>query len=78
MGEVQHVTGRSMEIAELRSYAGRRVHVHLTDGSERVGTLRTDLLSERSISVFLTCEGDDGETIYIHHIAAVRPSAAGA
>ncbi|MGP6158456.1 MAG: hypothetical protein ACLPYS_13290 [Vulcanimicrobiaceae bacterium] len=64
-----------MDPSELRSYAGRRVHVHLTDGSEHVGLLRTDLLSERSIAVFLTREGDDGETIYLHHIAAVRAAA---
>jgi hypothetical protein len=74
----QYVTERSMEIEELRSHAGRRVHVHLTDGSEHVGTLRTDLLSERSISVFLSRDGDDGATIYIEQITAVRPAPAGA
>ncbi len=65
-----------MEISELRSYAGRLVHVHLTDGSDHIGTLRTDLLSERSISVFLIRGADEGETIYIHHIAAVQPAGA--
>ncbi len=71
---VQYVTERSMEIAELRFFAGRLVCVQLTDGSEHVGTLRTDLLSERSIAVFLTRDGDDGATIYIDQISAVRPA----
>ncbi|GAC1541392.1 MAG: hypothetical protein NVS3B16_04860 [Vulcanimicrobiaceae bacterium] len=62
-----------MEIADLRSFADRAVCVRLGDDSEHVGTLRTELLSERSISVFLMCDGQQGATIYIDEIVSICP-----
>ncbi|GAC1495338.1 MAG: hypothetical protein NVS2B8_16460 [Vulcanimicrobiaceae bacterium] len=62
-----------MDIAELLSFANRPVRVRLCDASEHVGMLRTELLSERSISVFLTREGQQGATIYIDEIVGIWP-----
>ena len=62
-----------MEIAELRTYADRPVLVRLGDASELVGTLRTELLSEKSISVFLARDGQQGTTIYIDEIVGIWP-----
>ncbi|GAC1625934.1 MAG: hypothetical protein NVS4B5_17720 [Vulcanimicrobiaceae bacterium] len=62
-----------MDIAELLSFANRPVRVRLSDASEHVGMLRTELLSERSISVFLTREGQQGATIYIDEIVGIWP-----
>jgi hypothetical protein len=61
-----------MDIEQLRSFAGLTVRVVLDDASELVGTLRTDLLTERSISVFLSREGE-GATVYIDDIVEIRP-----
>ncbi len=62
-----------MEITELRTFAGRRVRVRLDDASEHEGVLRTELLSEKSISVYLKRGDRDGATIYIHEIVGIRP-----
>ena len=62
-----------MEIAELRAFAERPVCVRLGDASEHVGTLRTELLSDRSISVFLARDGQQGATIYIDEIVSICP-----
>ncbi|MBD5633152.1 MAG: hypothetical protein IAI49_01635 [Candidatus Eremiobacteraeota bacterium] len=62
-----------MDVIELRSYVGRRVCVLLDDASEHVGELRTELLSEKSISVFLKRTEHDGATIYIDDIVAICP-----
>ncbi len=45
----------------------------MNDASEHVGTLRTELLSEKSISVFLGREGQQGTTIYIDEIVGIWP-----
>ncbi len=66
-------TERVLEIAELRSFAGRRVRVQLDDASEHVGELRTELLSDRSISVFLRRGEHEGATIYIDEIVGIWP-----
>lgn len=60
-------------VDELRAFAGRRVRLRLDDGSELCGRLRTELLTEKSISVFLI--GDDGgATVYIHEIGSLAPA----
>jgi len=61
----------TMDIAELRSYAGHRVRVQLDDASELVGELRTELLSDQSVSVYLKRTGEEGATIYIHEIVGI-------
>lgn len=63
-----------MELTELRSYANVPVRLRLRDASEHIGTLRTELLSERSIAVFLTRDGQQGATIYIDEIVAIWPT----
>ena len=55
----------------LQEYAGHAVRLRLTDGSEHLGTLRTELLTERSISVFLARGDGEGETIYIEQIGDI-------
>ena len=70
---MREMVGRPVEIAELRAFAERPVRVRLDDASEHVGTLRTELLSERSISVFLACDGQQGATIYIDEIVSICP-----
>ncbi len=63
-----------MEVDELREFAERAVSVRLNDGSEHVGVLRTELLTERSISVFIARPGG-GATLYIDQITDVSPQA---
>ncbi len=58
----------------LRKLAGLRVRVRLDDGSCWTGVLRTDLLTDRSVSVFLHGrDGGEGVTLYIHQIAEIVP-----
>jgi hypothetical protein len=58
----------------LRRLAGLAVRVRLTDGSSWTGVLRTELLTERSVSVFLLgLDGGEGVTLYIHQIAEIVP-----
>jgi hypothetical protein len=58
----------------LRRFAGRTVRVRLADGSAWTGVLRTDLLTERSVSVFLLGrDREEGVTLYIHQIAEIVP-----
>ncbi len=64
-------TGSLTAIAALRSCGGQPVRVRLNDGTEFVGVLRTDLLSERSISVFIAPERAEGTTLYIDDIVGV-------
>jgi hypothetical protein len=60
-------------IADLQAFAGRRVRIRLDDASEMVGELRTELLSEKSISVFLKRSDVEGATIYIEEIVGIWP-----
>ncbi|MBD5654774.1 MAG: hypothetical protein IAI50_06285 [Candidatus Eremiobacteraeota bacterium] len=68
---MQRTTGLEKEIAELRSFAGRRVRIRLCDATEHAGTLHTDLLTAHSIAVFLDRGDEEGATIYIEEIVAV-------
>jgi hypothetical protein len=63
-----------MTIDTLQHFGGRAVRVQLDDASEHVGRLRTDLLTERSLAVFLARDGDDGTVLYIDHIIGVWPT----
>jgi len=71
---MRQTTERRVELTELRSYANVPVRLRLRDASEHIGTLRTELLSERSIAVFLTRDGQQGATIYIDEIVAIWPT----
>ncbi len=75
-GRHKHVRrkGICLTVTALHQFAGRPVRVRLDDESEYVGRLRTDLLTERSLAVFLAREGDDGTTLYIDHIIEVWPT----
>jgi hypothetical protein len=61
-----------MDIAQLRSFTGHAVRIRLEDASELVGVLRTELLTDRSIAVFLAREGGEGATLYIDDIVEIR------
>ena len=65
----------TIDVSTLRAHEGHRVRVRLRDQSEHVGHLRTDLLTEQSISVFLTgeVEGRDA-VVYIDQIVALDPA----
>ncbi|MDP9106320.1 MAG: hypothetical protein M3N49_10370 [Candidatus Eremiobacteraeota bacterium] len=66
--------GSANDVAVLRRLAGRAVRVRLADGSAWTGVLRTDLLTDRSVSVFLLGrDGEEGVTLYIHQIAEIVP-----
>jgi hypothetical protein len=60
-----------MDVAELRDYGDRPVRVRLLDGSEHCGRLRTELLSELSLSIFIKGEPTGGATLYIDQIESV-------
>ena len=70
---MRQTTEPIVDIAELRLYADRPVRIRMDDASEHVGTLRTELLSEKSISVFLARDGQQGATIYIDEIVGIWP-----
>ncbi len=63
----------------LRRFAGVEVRVRLTGGSSWTGWLRTGLLTEKSVSVYLTGRGEEGVTLYIDQIAEIvsLPTSAG-
>ncbi len=61
-----------MDVTQLRTFSGHPVRIRLEDASELVGTLRTDLLTDRSIAVFLARDGDEGATLYIDDIVEIR------
>jgi hypothetical protein len=65
--------GTSYDVAAVEAFAGTHVRVHLDDGSEHTGHLRTELLSDRSLSVYITGSGDEGATLYIDQIVAIVP-----
>jgi hypothetical protein len=71
---MERATESITEIAELHRFEGRPVRVRLRDASEHVGTLRTELLSPRSISVYLATDVGEGATIYIDEIVGIWPT----
>jgi hypothetical protein len=60
-------------IDAVRAFSGVPVLVVLVDKSEHRGRLRTDLLSDRSLSVYIAGDGDEGATLYIDQIAEIVP-----
>jgi hypothetical protein len=68
-------SGSSYDVAAVEAFAGKHVRVHLNDGTEHAGHLRTELLSDRSLSVYITGSGDEGATLYIDQIVSIVPLA---
>jgi hypothetical protein len=64
------------DVAAVEAFAGTHVRVHLADGTEHSGHLRTELLSDRSLSVYIAGAGDEGATLYIDQITAIVPLSA--
>ena len=62
----------TFSIAALQELAGVPVQVRLIDGTQHRGVLRTELLSDRSLSVYITGSGDEGATLYIDQIAEIK------
>jgi hypothetical protein len=60
-----------MDAADLQPFGSRRVLLRLRDASEYTGELRTDLLSDRAIAVFLVGADGEGSTIYIDDIVGI-------
>ena len=65
--------GPSYDVAGVAAFAGTMVRVRLDDGSEHTGHLRTELLSVRSLAVYITGSGDEGATLYIDQIVKIVP-----
>lgn len=63
-----------MDIVQLRRLAGVEVRVHLLDGTAWRGRLRTELLTENSLAVFLDDGNGDGTTLYIDQITEIAPA----
>jgi hypothetical protein len=63
------------DVHAVEAFAGLPVRVHLDDGSQHTGRLRTELLSDRSLSVYIVGSGDEGATLYIDQIVAIVPLA---
>lgn len=61
------------DIVALRRYSGTDVRVTLADGTVWTGQFRTDLLTERSLSVYINGRAGDGATLYIDQIVAIEP-----
>ncbi len=59
-----------IEVMDLHRFAGALVAVRLVDGSEHRGWLRTELLTPKAVSVFITTP-DGGVTLYIDQIVDV-------
>ncbi len=61
------------DVAAVEKFAGTHVRVSLADGTSHSGHLRTELLSDRSLSVYLAGPGDEGATLYIDQIIDIVP-----
>lgn len=60
-------------VDDLRRTAGCPVVVRLDDGATFRGRLRTEILSERSVSVYIAMPCGGGATLYIDRIAEIMP-----
>jgi hypothetical protein len=66
--------GSPTGVAALSAFAGRAACITLADGSRWAGTPRTELLSDRSVSVYLAAgRAGEGVTLYIDQIAEIVP-----
>jgi hypothetical protein len=58
----------------VRRFGGRDVWVRLANGLTFTGRLRTELLSEQSLSVYIAIRPGEGVTLYIDQIAEIVPT----
>ncbi len=63
----------TIDITHLRTFEGGRVRVRIRDVGDLVGILRTELLTDRSLAVYLDSGNGDGATIYIDQIVGIWP-----
>ena len=63
--------GPAYDPVRLRTFSGAKVRVCLADGTVWAGLLRTDLMTERSLSVYITSADGGGATLYIDQIVSV-------
>lgn len=61
------------DVEAVEAFAGTHVRVYLHDGTTHTGHLRTELLSARSLSVYIAGSGDEGATLYIDQITRIVP-----
>lgn len=61
------------DVEAVAAFAGTRVRVRLDDGTVHSGHLRTELLSQRSLSVYIAGSEDEGATLYIDQIIEIVP-----
>ena len=61
------------DVPALRRFAGAEVRVRLLDGAVWSGRLRTGVLTERSVSVWVGGAAGEGATLYIDQIAEIVP-----
>ena len=66
------MVGNALDV--IRRCAGRDVRVRLLDGTTFSGRLRTELVSDRSLSVYITSHRGEGVTLYIDQIAEIVPT----
>jgi hypothetical protein len=62
------------DVVGVRQWEGHRVAVSLRDGTSWVGRLRTDLLTDRSVSVFVCGDDGEGATLYLDQIVRIVPA----
>jgi hypothetical protein len=58
-------------IESIRRFSGAEVRVRLHDGALFTGRLRTELLSDHSLSVYIGGDTGEGVTLYIDQIAEI-------
>jgi hypothetical protein len=62
------------DVVRVRQWEGHRVTVSLRDGTSWSGTLRTDLLTDRSLSVYVCGDNGEGATLYLDQIVGIVPA----
>jgi hypothetical protein len=62
------------DVSGVRQWEGREVCVRLRDGTQWIGTLRVELLTDRSVSVYVRSGDGQGATLYIDQIVEIVPA----
>ena len=67
----EHTPACAYGVPALRRFAGADVRVRLLDGATWSGRLRTELLTDLSVSVYVSGVAGEGVTLYIDQIAEI-------